>query len=102
MGELQFCSNQNKCLTNTLNTTLAEIQKRLKSQASQINLQQNELQKLSMENDDQGDILVELKGAIKGIEDTMEHLPLGTIITWVNRPNKTSHHTVNIPEGWQR
>ena len=31
---------------------------------------------------------------------TLRAVPLGTIIPWVNKPNKSALHTEDIPEGW--
>ena len=32
--------------------------------------------------------------------DILTAVPLGTIIPWVNKPNKNAPHTEDIPEGW--
>jgi hypothetical protein len=95
LNELEYCSAQNECLTETLNTTLATIQDELKRLSFENDGRKSEIEKLTNEN-------VQQQESIDDILEKMTGLPLGSIIPWVNRPNINSHTTENLPDGWQR
>jgi hypothetical protein len=99
LNELDSCTAQNECLTETLNTTLTTILNELKEQKFELQRLSDENERLSSENVQQQESIDE----IDDILAKMSGLPLGSIIPWVNRPNIDSHYTIeDIPDGWQR
>ena len=53
LNELDSCTAQNECLTETLNTTLTTIQSELKRLSSENVQQKSEIEKLSSETEEQ-------------------------------------------------